>query len=176
MANANTIAMAPRAAVGGGTAAGTTETVFVKASATSSPAVVYLPGSGKLDNKAFRVRARGKMTGGTTTNFTIALYYGTSATVGSDTLVATSAATACNSASSNFELIWEGSTDATSKILNGRMNGRNNATAIALAAASGAPTAVNPATEGNGFVASYTFSASNAGNVVTLDELSIEQI
>jgi hypothetical protein len=175
MANANTIAMAPKAAAGGGTAWATTETIVARASDSTAACLVYLPASGRLDGKKIKVNARGRMTGGTTTNVTIALYKGTSLTVGSNTKVATSAATACNSASGNWELSWEGVYDATSLALQARMQGLNNGTAIALAAATANLASVSNSTEkATAFCVSGLFPASNAGNIFQLDELSIE--
>lgn len=174
MANQNTIAMAPRAAVGGGTAWATTETTVAKQGDATAPCLVYMPASGKLDGQKFRVNARGRMTGGTTTNVTIALYKGTSLTVGSNTKIATSAATACNSASGNFELSWEGVYDSTSARVQARMQGLNNGTAIAVAAATANLSSVSVVEKVTAFCVTGLFSASDAANVFQLTELSIE--
>lgn len=175
MAGANTVAMAPRAGTRGGTADATTETVFTKLSATTAACLVYIPESGKLDGRNFRVHAHGHMTGGGTTNWTGALYFGTSTTVGSDTKIATTAGTAVNSSSGSWKLEADLTWDSVSKIIQGRQQGHDNNTAVAVAAVSNTVTAQDPslANTSLGFLVSSTFSASFAGNVCTLDELSI---
>lgn len=178
MANGNTIAMAPRAGTRGGSTDGTTETVFTKYSDSTKPCTVYVPESSKLDGKAFRVRAHGRISSGTTTNFTVAMYWGVTTTVVSGNKIATSAATACNNTNSNWELnawlLW----DSTSSKLQGRQEGDNNDTAIALAAVSNVISAVSPATSNSGYgiTVTSTFSATSTTNVAYLDELSIESV
>lgn len=175
MANTNTIYVAPPALAGGGTGWATTETAIKLASATTKPCVAYVPGSNRMKGKAFRVRAVGHVTGGTTTNFTAKLYYGTSATLASDTAIATSGAVAVDSASHNFELVADLVWDATSKAMQGTFHGEVANTAVSRAALSNAVANADPATEGQGFLVSGQFSASNANNAVVLDELVIEQ-
>ena len=173
MAANDTIAVAKRAAAGGGTAWATTETVFVRADNATLPALVYAPGSSKLAGKSFRVKATLAVTGGGTTNFTAALYYGTSTTVGSDTKIATTAATAFNSASGNVEIDAVVSWDAVSKKMQGYYEGQCGNTARTQAAVPNPVTSADPALEGQAFLVSGTFSASFSGNVATLTELSI---
>lgn len=176
MANGNTIAMAPRAGTRGGSADGTTETIFTKYSDSTKNCSVYVPDAGKLDGKAFKVRAHGRISSGTTTNYTVALYWGTSTAVAGNTKIATSAGTACNNTNSNWELnawlVW----DSTSSKLNGRQEGQDNGTAIALAAVTGVVSGVSPATANTGYALNVTstFSATSTTNVAYLDELSIE--
>jgi hypothetical protein len=176
MANSNTIAMAPKAATRGGSTDGTTETIFVKASDSTKNCSVYVPESAKLNNQRFNVRARGHVSAGTTSNFTAALYWGTSTAVAGNTKIATTAATAYNVTSGQWEinawLLWS----STSLIVQGRQEGDNNNTAVALAAISNTVTNVSPSTANSlyQFNVSSLFSSSSTTNVATLDELSIE--
>lgn len=176
MANANTIAMAPRAKTNGGSTDGTTETIFVKYSDNTKNCAVFVPDGGKLDSRGFKVRARGRISSGTTTNFTVALYWGTSTAVAGNTKVATSAATACNTTNSNFELNAWLDWDSTSGKLNGRQEGDNNNTAIALAAVSNVVSGTDPSAYNSGYALNVTslFSSSSTTNVAYLDELSIQ--
>jgi hypothetical protein len=175
MPNASTIALAPRAATRGGTTDGTTETIFVKASDSTKNCAVYVPDAAKLDGRGFVVRALGHVSAGTTTNFTAALYWGTSTAVAGNTKIATTAATAYNVTSGQFEINAWLNWSSVSKIIQGRQEGDNNNTAVALAAISNTVTNVNPATANSGFQfnVTSTFSVSNTTNVATLDELSI---
>lgn len=172
MANSNTVYQAKKAAA---LSNPTSASVFVTSADATKPAIVYLPGSSKLDGKPFRVRAVGKATGGTTTNLTIVIQQGTSVTAGSNTDCFTSGAKAINSVNGNFIVEFIGSFDATSKIIQGLGTGMVNDVAVAAAAIT-AQTAMDPATEGIGFVVSAVFSATNAGNTVSLTDFSLEQL
>lgn len=120
----------------------------------------------------FRVRAAGRVTGGTTTNFTVQLDYGVAAQ-GSNTTIETSTARAVNSASHNFAiqatLMW----DNTSKKLQGWGQAMVANLYDVEAALAAVPTSVDlqnaaPATT-PGFVITGTFSSGNASNVAYLD-------
>jgi len=155
----------------GGTADGTTETAFTNAAGTS--ALAYIPGQSIVANKPFRIRAYGRCTGGTTTNVTIAIYLQSATTLTSGNKVATTGAIACNSASGNWSLIVDAQIDSTSKKVNGRYSGWLNATAVAAAVISN-QVSQDPTGADLPVMASSTFSASNSGNVATLDGLDIE--
>lgn len=175
MANGNTCAMAPRAGTNGDSV-GAVETLFKKYSDSTKNLVCYVPESGKLDRMGLTVKAKGRISSGTTTNFTVAMYWGTSTAVAGNSKIATSAATACNVTNSNWELNAYLDWDSTSKKVNGRQDGDNNNTAIALAAISTALTAQDPSTANTGYQITVTslFSAGSTTNVAYLDELSIE--
>lgn len=70
----------------------------------TTPALVPVPGSSKLEALPFIVRASGWVIGGTTTNVTATLYAGTSLTPGSNTILAVSTARAVNSASAQWRI------------------------------------------------------------------------
>lgn len=170
MANANTVAAAsglPGSAQG---ASSTAEFQFNDSAGTRAMVKVGPP---LLKNKRFRVKAGGRVTGGTTTNFTAKLYYGTSATIGSNTNIATSGALAVNSTSGNWYLEAEIAHDETSDKLQGLLKGHVNATAVAQAILTNAPTGVTGDAE-IGFTVTGQFSASDAGNAARCDFLEVE--
>jgi hypothetical protein len=167
----------PREANQSGTS--TTETAFT--SDGTIPVVLDLPTAGELANTngpttaIFKVRAYGRVTGGTTTNFTAVLYSGTSATLSSNTAIETSGAVAVNSISTNWALettiVW----DTTSDEMHGRGWGMVDDTVTAVAALTNSPTSVDPAGDTSlGFVVSWQFSAGNASNAAVLDGFVLE--
>lgn len=164
---------APSAAGG---ASSTSEFQF--ADSSSNALLAYLPGSSALANKPFRIMAWGRVTGGTTTNFTVKVYYGTT----SGTSLATSGAIAVNSVSGNFMLFLDVVWDSTSGKIQGRFSGHVNGTAVAAAILSsvttpGSGTLPSAASASTIAVsASGQFSASNASNAAILDGLQVEVI
>lgn len=166
MSNAMTIEAAPGLPTTAGIGASSTaEITFVNAAGTT--ALVKIAPS-YVTNKRFRVRAGGRVTGGTTTNFTATLYFGTPTT----SSVFTSGAKAVNSVSGNWDMFYDGHVDSTSKILQGQGSGVINNVLITSAAGS-AISSVDPAVEIS-FAVTGTFSASNAGNVAFLDTLEVD--
>lgn len=158
----------------------TSATTFKKSNDSSAAAVVYIPpkqafGEVGLKSCRFRVIARGRMTGGTTTNFTPVLQYGTSATAASNTNVAALTARACNSTSGNWLIeatfVW----DATSLLLNGGFRGSNgSAGTLNTDTITTQVSSVDLSNENLGFAVTGLFSASDAANIAYLDELSLE--
>jgi len=153
----------------------TSETQFNGSNAALLTCIV--PGTSKLKNRPFTVRVAGRVTGGTTTNFTLKVYWGTSSTIGSNTQLATSGAIAVNSASANFDvtlvLMW----DATSQKIQGRFSGQMNNSLVAAAALSNAVSSVDLTageTSTVGLTATGLFSASNASNTAIIDVFEID--
>jgi hypothetical protein len=169
----------------GGTS--TSEKQFLSASASGgvaagSPCQCRIPGSNVLKNRQFSIRIQGRVTGGTTTNFTVKVYYGNSTTIGSNTSLATTGAIAVNSASGQFFMELICSWDATSQKIGGVFYGWVNATAVAQVVLSNLPTAVDLSTEAVLTTASGTqpvltvtgqFSAGNAANVAFVDQFEV---
>lgn len=164
----------PPSAAGG--ASSTSEFQF--ADSAGNALVAYIPGSNKLSNKPFRVRAWGRVTGGTTNNFTAKIYYGST----SGTSLATTGAIAVNSVSGNWMLVLDCVWDSTSGKIQGIFKGHVNGTAVAQAILSSVTTpgsTVLPSTASSTsiyFSASGTFSGSNAGNAAYLDGLTVEDM
>jgi hypothetical protein len=130
----------------------------------------------------FKVKAFGRVTGGTTTNWTPTLQFGRSTTAANNTTMGSLTARAFNTASGIWyltaELVW----DVTSGQISGSISGGNGST-IALDASAlitpvtGQTAAVlNAATNPGAFFFSVggLFSGTNAGNVATLDGFEVE--
>lgn len=153
---------------------GTTFTLFKLSSDSTKPVQVFMPGGSRLDGKAFRVRASGYVTGNITTNATITLQFGTSATTASNTTVEASSARAVNSTTRPWDITAIFVTDSVTKALVGRGTSQVGNTLDAEAALDNSPTSVDPANEGQGFVVGCTFSSGDAGNSCTLKDFSLE--
>jgi len=160
-------------AIVGGTTDGTTETQFHDTTSDAVRLQVFIAAE-KVDGIPFEIRIAGRVTGGTTTNFTLNLDYGTSATYTSNTTMATSGAVAVNSASSNFlltaKLIW----DSTSLILQGCSGDgwMGTTPTIHTKAVTTAVTAV-AATTVLTFTATGLFSVSNASNAAYVTQFDL---
>ena len=152
----------------------TTFTLFKLASDATKPVQVFMPGGGRLDGVRFRVKASGYVTGATTTNATITLQYGTSATTGSNTTIEASTASAVNSTTRPWFIEADCITDSVVKTLIGAGKSMVGNTLDALAALDNAPTSVDPASEGQGFVVGCTFSSGDTSNTCTLKDFSLE--
>lgn len=158
-------------------------TTFVQSDSSTKAAAVYVPDQWIQANTTgvglpalrFLLRAWGRMTGGTTTNFLPQIQSGVTVTAASNTDVTVMTTRACNTTSSNWwinaDLCW----DFTSKLLNGSFTGGggsagtlNSPTIITQG------TAINYANNGLGFTVSAIFSATNAGNLAYLDGFTLE--
>lgn len=133
-----------------------------------------LPAAGQIKNKMFRLRAWGRVTGGTTTNFTPSLYYGLSATVSSDSIVKAATAAAVDSAAHSWQMVGDFVWDADSDTIQGAITFRIAAVAITALVVTTAISADPQANTPQGLIISGLFSASNAGNIAFLDGFQIE--
>lgn len=177
MPNANVISipnMSPRELNQGGTS--TAETQFTT-NGTGGTYYVVLPSGGQLKNNAFIITAGGRVTGGTTTNFTISLDYGISATISSNTTIEASTARAVNSAAHNWLIEAEVMWDSTSKKLQGRGWAMVANLVDAVAAIDNVVTAADPeaGTVVQGFTLTGLFSSGNAGNLAYVDFFQVEE-
>lgn len=176
MANAESVYSAKRAASLVNPIAAT---VFLTADNSAKAAAVYVPDQWQMNSTAgalaFNAHAWGRVTGGTTTNFTPKIQFGTSITAGSNTDTFSGGAVAFNSASGIWRLdaffVW----DFTSKVISGYATGvQGSAGSLVTLAATTQLTAKDLSLNGNGFVVSAIFSATNAGNLAFLDGLTLE--
>ena len=168
--SASTTYKSPRAAALGNV---TAETVFLNALApTTAACVCYIPGNGEADGKPLTITVAGKATGGTTTTLTVALYQGSSTTVGSNTVLATTGAKNINSANGNFMLQFRGMVDTTSGILIGTVSGYLNATAV-TGAISSAVTGLTPAGAAIPLCVTAIFGSGNAGNTISITSFTV---
>jgi len=164
-------AKVPSAIVGGTTHA-TNETQFLDAA--GDPLKVTIAAS-KVSGQLITLKIVGRVTGGTTTNFTLNIAHGTSSTYSSNTTIATSGAVAVDSASTNFayivRLVW----DSTSLKLAGVSgDGWMGLTpTIHTKAVTTLRTAI-AATANLGFTLTGTFSASNANNAAYITQFDLE--
>lgn len=142
----------------------------------SNVIVLPLPAGGRLKRKMFKLYAWGRVTGGTTTNFTPSVYYGLSATVGSDTIVKAVTAAAVDSANHSWSIEGSFVWDDTSDRLQGWITSRIAGVAITAPVVVASVTADSEANTPQGFVISGLFSASNAGNSAILDGFQLEVI
>jgi hypothetical protein len=170
----------PRELNQGGT--GTSELVFT--SDGTLPVVLRLPTAEQLcsangrGSRRIAVRAGGRVTGGTTTNYTPQLQFGTSATASSNTDLESGGAVAVNSVSGSWLIEWEGIIDATSSKLDGA--GRHfvsgsTRTFTDWAVQDNAVSTADPDANGTlGFVVTGTFSGGHASNASYLDYFTLE--
>ncbi len=169
----------PRELNQGGTSS--SETAFT--SDGTLPIVLRMPTGEQLcsaNGKGARriaVRAGGRVTGGTTTNFTPQLQFGTSATPGSNTDLESGGAVAVNSVTGLWLIEWEGVV-TKDNVLDGA--GRHfvsgsTRTFTDWAVQDNAVTTADPDSNGTlGFVVTGTFSTGNASNAAYLDWFTLE--
>jgi hypothetical protein len=180
---------------------GTTETALLVPAAglyPSFPSPTYAAGTGlwlgtppdiqgsDFDGHAFKVRVAGKVFTGAAATLVTKLYQvpaaivaaGTSATVANDVVVVTNAASASVTGAANFvveaQFIWD---SASLKL--GTSAGINQVAGAAVTPTLVSPTLVYaaPATINVlNFIPSFTFSAGNAANTVTVTEFFIERV
>lgn len=158
----------------------TSATVFKLSADSTRAASVSIPIESGATSARFRVRARGRATTGTTSNFLATIQYTTDVT-------STSCATATNNTDAvaltnrsyatitrpwtiDAEFVW----DSTSGRLSGQKNGLNAETIETANAAITALTSIDLTTRKCGFVVSAIFGSTNASNVAVLDELVLE--
>jgi hypothetical protein len=178
MANASVITMPtagnPQELNQGGTSTGTV--VF----STDGDTTYLLPllsagqlasGSGVTGNSSiFTVRAWGRVTGGTTTNFTLTLQYGTSTTSTDNTTIEASSARAVNSESANWQIEATVTLDAVSEKIQGWGRAVVNNSHDVEAGLDNEVTGVDVTANATlGFVVAGAFSAGNASNTAHLD-------
>lgn len=179
MSNASTVNRSnkvPSAALGNATS----ETQFVDSA--GNVLTVYLPMTSKLigqDGKmaTFKVKVGGRVTGGTTTDWTAKLYWGNSSTISSNSGIAAPAAFSVVSLSTNWHIeatmVW----DATSQKVNGFYQAQISTTTTG-------PTTLTTAQTGKdlttgdlttvGFSVTGIFGSTNAGNTAYVDYFDVE--
>lgn len=178
MANANSVYTAKRAATLTNPIAATT---FLQADNSAKAAAVYVPDQWQENTVAgsirFNLKAWGRATGGTTTNFLPQIQFGTSVTAASNTDITVMTTRAYNSASGNWwieaQMVW----DSTSKILVGSFTGGGGtAGTLNTPTITTALSAKDFTTNGLGFTVSAIFSATNAGNLAYMDGFLLEVV
>lgn len=173
----------------GGTS--TSEKVFTISTSTTTACILPLPslealaGSTGKKMSVIRIFAAGRVTGGTTTNFTPQLQFGTSTTVASNTDLESGVAVAVNSASGMWAIDGTYMLDITSGKIDGYaanfLSGSTvTYTAVAKAdntiSSSSTPAFSLTSTSQQGFVLTGTFSSGNASNVAYVDIFQLEMV
>ena len=180
MANVNsfsTLKNKPRELNQGGTS--TTETVVTTDGTTVAlcplPTAQQLGGLGTTNaSAAFKVKAFGRATAVSATNVTVRLLLGTSTTVASDVVIATTGVVSVTGAQNWYleaTLVWDG----TSLLMNGIYTGFLFTTRVAPTTIVAVPTAQNPVTSATqGFCIAGTFGTGTATNTLYVDDISID--
>lgn len=170
--NTNTGYIAKRAATL--VTSGTSAVAFVTAQDATKTASVYFPVTTQTTLRAI-VRAWGRVSTGTSGNFLAKIQFGTSVTAGSNTDMATLAATTVAS-TGNWEIESQVIWDSTTKKLRGRMIGIHGDTPTLLASAvnTAVISTVDLSTSGNGLTMAATFGTGNAANTANLDGFTLE--
>lgn len=151
-------------------------------SATTQTATAYGAHFENVNAAWFKIRAFGRVTGGTTTNWTPTLQFGRSTTAGTNTTMGSLTARAFNTVSGLWYLTAELAWDVTSGQISGTISGLNGSTAAIDAAAlvtpvTGQTAAVLNAQSNVGaffFSVGGLFSGTNANNMATLDGFEVE--
>lgn len=182
MGNASVISQmdrAPRELNQGGT--GTSAIIF--SSDGTNPVLLPLPSASQLafgsgttgKSSHFVVKAGGRCTGGTTTNYTVTLYFGTSLTAASNTVIEASTARAINSENENWHIEVHVNWDEVSQKINGwGLSQVSNLYDAAAALDNQVTAAEGDDNDTQGFVVAGTFSSGNASNTSHLDYFQLE--
>jgi hypothetical protein len=136
-------------------------------------------GNATYDGHPFTVRVAGKAFVAGTGTFTAFLKLGTSATPGNNTVLAnaTKVSGSVTAAAINFwleaEFMWDSVSQSLTGVASGVVGGLLLAQTVITALPVLNPNATTPATLN--FIPSFTFSAANAANTVTVTEFLIER-
>lgn len=148
---------------------------FVQTDDVTKATAVFFPQVTGTTSAAFRVRARGRSTTGTSGNFACSLQFGTSILAATNTVVC-APTTATNAANCSWFIeatfIWDATTQ---KLANVFMANNASTPAIIIQVEGTAVSTVDLSTgTTNAIVAAALFGTSNAGNIAYLDELTME--
>lgn len=154
----------------------TSAQIFTDAVNAAIAAILNVPGSKRLEQKRFNVRASGYLTSaGSATTALPTLYFGTSLTPGSNTILGAGTATTVNTTSCPW---WMEATllfDSISGKLQGSFSSMVNNVIVANAAIANVPTGINGASEPViSLVCGMTFSAASAANFAGMSEFVLE--
>src|SRR5213592_1039062 len=160
----------------------TTETQFL--GSDGNVLAVYLPLSGKLSapggvkSARFVVKVHGRVTTGASVTFTPIVYWGTSATIASNTAISTQVTPTLASVSTNWSTEIHLTWDATSGKLNGYYTGQSDITRKSDTTITNVPTSVDLAAADStsvGFTVTGQFSATaGATGTAFVDSFEVE--
>ena len=148
---------------------------FVKSSDATKAALVYFPQTSGTTSAAFRVRARGRSTAGTSGNFACSLQFGTSIAASTNTVVC-APTTATNATKCSWFIeatfIWD---STTQKLANYYLaNNASTPTLISPVEGTAVSSVDLSSGTGNAICAAALFGTSDSGNIAYLDELTLE--
>lgn len=158
-----------------GTAQGaSSSTEFIFKDAQATPAEVYCKlWAPKFNNTLLKIKAWGRVTGGTTETFVAALYFGTSTTIGSNNVIFTTSTHDVNSESGHWMIEANVLFDATIAKLQGTATGYVNDDTIVALVKLTELTAKDFSGE-IGFNVTGKFSTTNASQSAVMDGFVIE--
>lgn len=151
----------------------------------NTPLALFLPSNGSLANRSFRVRVSGRAQTSTNTTFELRVYFGTSATIASNTLIFDAGAQTVNNATSAFELWLDCQWTGDGKLITGRGAGQMANQIIGPSTLNNTPLSADPNRDSStflqsgptyGFSLTGVFGASSAGNHAFVDEFALEAV
>jgi hypothetical protein len=152
----------------------TAEAMVPNPATPTLPLLAQIPSGTELEQRKFTVQCTGYIVTGGTTNVTLKLYAGTSATPGSNTLLGSSSTVAQNSAKAPFWVSADLIFDSVSGKLGGSVSFMINNTLVAATAISNVITGLsyknNPVIS---FGLSLTASAGFATNEIVVQDLCV---
>lgn len=157
----------------------TAETQFKNSQ--GAQANLVLPADGQFINSRLKIRLGGRVATTSNLTFTVNLYFGTSATIASNTLLLSSGAQTVNTKKTNWhidvDLFWDGDSNTFCGIGSGQMSNGP----IGPSALSNVPSAnpnvrntISNAATAYGFTVTGQFSGSSSGNHSFLDIFNVE--
>ena len=155
----------------------TTETQIVDPSNTALPLTVLIPPGGPCEQESFELVFSGYVTTTQSATVIFKVYEGYSATIGSNTIIATmTTSAAIATATAPFEFRVKMVYDSVSGKLTGRYDGIVQGTATASTVITSAPISASIKNTNNpvlGFTLTVTFSAATTANVVNIKDFGI---
>jgi hypothetical protein len=147
--------------------------------------ILALPSNGSLSNKSFRVRLAGRVQTNSNLNVTIAVYFGFSATIASNTQVFTTSAVTVNNLTTGWEIWLDCFWSGDGNLITGAGRGQVANSVIGPSALVNTPLSANPNRDSSTTLASGTtygltvtglFSGSSTGNHLFVDDFSLEGV
>lgn len=147
----------------------TAEVVLLNPAQPTLPLTVSIPSGAGYEQIPFDFNCSGILVTGASMTVTPKLYVGSSATVGSDTLLKSFGAITQNSLTRSFWIHAKLIYDSVSGLLNGTVDAYFNEAIVASTTLTNFPTGITDAGDPVvSFLVSFTFSVANAANLVSV--------
>lgn len=151
-----------------------TEVAIVDPGNTGSPMLLNIPPGGPFEQRPFEVVVSGYVSTGASSTATVKIYFGTSKTLSSDTLLGSTGALTAKSGKYPFSLRLRLIYDSVSGLLDGLQDSFGNGAILAPLALAGSPPLLSAISNSNNpvlsFVVSVTFGTGNAANKIVIQE------